>query len=731
MKRFTAILLTLILAITTLWLSPVHAEPAQAASPTYKPGFKSFSLNSQGTVQAKWDGGKKILSISGSGQIEVEKWKELARKFDKNSYRVVKKSAGKPVIVSWGSSYFHMQVGPGVGLPERARIDVQAYGRSGQSGFFHGFDGTISLAKDIDLSQIQDIGLLFARSGIKELDMTGWDTSALKNAYSMMGSRGSDKSTKLRRFEISHIPGWDNLDPNLVAKLKDQFQWPEFESDYVVDTIGEDGQVLSTEGPFRGDHVYEYEDGRHCVARTVYNSKAWAAISKLRYVSGDMVVNWTVGNDDSKYSGFEIYRGSRPENMQLVKTIRDKDLRFWIDDSAKRCSIYFYAIRPIGGRGDLKGKLSKARAIFTVEMDKAKAYSKYKKVRLSLPENPLIKYASSVEVHRASFPDKKYCQIDDLKYPGRKQIYPDQTTYDGNLYYYRLKPYIMVSGQKIYGMGSSVSYKNYQGPSHTIRKWPRGVTVKWNRTDKADGYTLYKWSYPRRKFVRVRDFGPRANAYYDSKVSKNCPGYYRIHCFRRINGRTLTSKQTITADKPKIVKYISRYNQESRKGKGVSYIVIHYVGAISSAKANCKYFASGNVGASAHFFVDNKIWQCIPEEKAAWHCGGGLQDFGRRLVGGNRGARYHGLCTNRNSIGIELCCYRHNGRVLPSPEAINTAVPLVRYLMDKHKVPAYRVIRHFDVTGKVCPNGYTDRKNWAWLHETLTGVSGQSYASVK
>jgi N-acetylmuramoyl-L-alanine amidase CwlA len=176
----------------------------------------------------------------------------------------------------------------------------------------------------------------------------------------------------------------------------------------------------------------------------------------------------------------------------------------------------------------------------------------------------------------------------------------------------------------------------------------------------------------------------------------------------------------------KINKRISKYNQESRYGQSVKFIVIHYVGAVSSAKNNCIYFCGGNRRASAHYFVDSEIWQCIPESKAAWHCGGGLLDTGRAMNQGNRGATYFRVCTNYNSIGIELCCYRKNGQVIPTPTAIETAAPLVKHLMKKYNVPASHVIRHFDVNGKICPNGYISAKSWSWLHEKLTGSSSSS-----
>ena len=180
----------------------------------------------------------------------------------------------------------------------------------------------------------------------------------------------------------------------------------------------------------------------------------------------------------------------------------------------------------------------------------------------------------------------------------------------------------------------------------------------------------------------------------------------------------------------KIHKMLSKYNQQSRNGSRIKYIVIHYVGAISSARNNCIYFRGGYRGASAHFFVDKKIYQSIPLNMAAWHCGGNLQDTGNAYVEGNRGATLHGVCTNNNSIGIELCCKKKNGRIVPTEEAINTAIPLVQWLMDKYNIPASRVIRHFDVTGKCCPNGYISKTSWDKLHAKLTGKKTKPYPTI-
>ena len=52
-----------------------------------------------------------------------------------------------------------------------------------------------------------------------------------------------------------------------------------------------------------------------------------------------------------------------------------------------------------------------------------------------------------------------------------------------------------------------------------------------------------------------------------------------------------------------IHKLLTPYNYNSGDISRIKYIVIHYVGATGGAEANCRYYASGRIGASAHYFM--------------------------------------------------------------------------------------------------------------------------------
>lgn len=149
----------------------------------------------------------------------------------------------------------------------------------------------------------------------------------------------------------------------------------------------------------------------------------------------------------------------------------------------------------------------------------------------------------------------------------------------------------------------------------------------------------------------------------------------------------------------KINKLLTRINFENTNNpKRIKYIVIHYVGALGGAEANCRYFQTVNRNASAHYFVghDGEVWQCVEDADVAWHCGGSSYK--------------HKECRNANSIGIELCCRKRGEQWYFEDATVASAVELTKMLMDKYNIPASNVIRHYDVTGKICPEPFVSNK---------------------
>ena len=171
----------------------------------------------------------------------------------------------------------------------------------------------------------------------------------------------------------------------------------------------------------------------------------------------------------------------------------------------------------------------------------------------------------------------------------------------------------------------------------------------------------------------------------------------------------------------KINKKISKYNHYDMDNRKIKYIVIHWVGAASSAKNNADYFYSADRSASAHYFVDDKeIWQSVLDKNAAWAVGGGPLDQASPYA--KYGKKYFNKCTNSNSISIEMCCKKNSqGKLYITDETIDLTAELVQMLQKKYSISDKNVIRHFDVNGKLCPGTHIEELKWEKLHSKLVG----------
>lgn len=159
-------------------------------------------------------------------------------------------------------------------------------------------------------------------------------------------------------------------------------------------------------------------------------------------------------------------------------------------------------------------------------------------------------------------------------------------------------------------------------------------------------------------------------------------------------------------------------NYQRGRAQPVSFLVFHYVGATGGARNNAKYYHDRVLKISAHYFVGHAsegaaIWQSVDEGDTAWHCGR------------SDGKYKHPTCRNANSIGIEMCCHQDTSGGWYIDEAtMATAAELGREIMARYGIPLENVLRHYDVTGKLCPRPLIDEDKWAAfkarLEDTMT-----------
>lgn len=172
------------------------------------------------------------------------------------------------------------------------------------------------------------------------------------------------------------------------------------------------------------------------------------------------------------------------------------------------------------------------------------------------------------------------------------------------------------------------------------------------------------------------------------------------HYIRTFLGLDATTKNVKIALETEIPSWIEKdiihIHTTARTGRqlrDIKSVVIHYVGnPNSSAKNNRDYFDKPSTTVSSHFIVglDGEIIQCVP-----------LYEWS--AASNNR---------NRDTISIEVCHPDESGKF--NVDTYNSLVKLTAWLCDTFSISQDEIIRHHDITGKICPKYYVENED-QWL----------------
>jgi len=166
-------------------------------------------------------------------------------------------------------------------------------------------------------------------------------------------------------------------------------------------------------------------------------------------------------------------------------------------------------------------------------------------------------------------------------------------------------------------------------------------------------------------------------------------------------------------------------NRFSRPGDKLSYvkgIVWHYTANPGASDTNHQdYFDSlqnqnpydneKDLYASAHIFIDkDSATMIIPLDERAYHAGNSFY--------------------NSHYIGIELCIEKDGSF---HPNTVKQAIAIGAHLCKTYKLnPLVDNIRHFDVTGKICPKPWVDSPALftAFKNDVKRTMAGEVYEKV-
>ena len=264
--------------------SAVVSIPAKVFAEGVNVADFTHPLNDDSSVNATWDKGKQTLTVKGNGKIDLNKWVDLARKFNVNNF-IDRDNCG------WEhNSNFTMNIeDKTIKFP-----DVPIYVKNSNShGFFESFQGEIEINNEIDTSNVTDMNFMFFGVTKANPDISNWDTSNVTCMSAMfykaintnpdVSKWNTSKVTDMRSmFESSGAVELDlsNWDANKIRKnegifngtsklqflsfkgLPKRHKLTAFAGKYKVDVLKADGTLLKTNGPFEKNHKYATQIGR-------------------------------------------------------------------------------------------------------------------------------------------------------------------------------------------------------------------------------------------------------------------------------------------------------------------------------------------------------------------------------------------------------------------------------------------------------------------------------------
>ena len=176
--------------------------------------------------------------------------------------------------------------------------------------------------------------------------------------------------------------------------------------------------------------------------------------------------------------------------------------------------------------------------------------------------------------------------------------------------------------------------------------------------------------------------------------------------FPNIKNHLIQSQRVKTLSSVDIPDWISEeyinIHDSARTGnklKRLNNIVVHYVGnPETTAKQNRDFFNNDGTDVSSHFVVglEGEIIQCLPLDEIS-------------------AASNH---RNGDTISVEVCHPDDSGRY--NKQTYSSLIKLLTWLCSTLDLSAEDVIRHYDVTGKLCPLYYVENpEEWEMLINDL------------
>lgn len=152
------------------------------------------------------------------------------------------------------------------------------------------------------------------------------------------------------------------------------------------------------------------------------------------------------------------------------------------------------------------------------------------------------KGVSGYTVYRYNWKTKKYSAIKNTT----ARTFTNKRLTTGKKYVYKVRPYRIINGQKIYGNNSNkISTKTILAKPRKVKAKRAGkqkFRVNWKRVAGANGYKVYRSTKKNKGFKAVKTVkGRKTVKYTTGKLEKGKRYYFKVRAYRKVSGKKVYS----------------------------------------------------------------------------------------------------------------------------------------------------------------------------------------------
>ncbi len=304
-------------------------------------------------------------------------------------------------------------------------------------------------------------------------------------------------------------------------------------------------------------------------------------------------LNWA---QTTQADGYEIYR-----NGQLLQTVWGISNCSYTDTAIACGTTYSYQVRPFKNTngttsyGAFSGEVSAVTSLPGTSMQRVDS-QEYQVLTVSWNQG---EGATGYELYRSNTSGTGYNYLADIT-DGNTTSYRDTAVTVGETWFYKVKPYRVENGQKVYGPETGeVSGLVTLGSVSGVNAWASAynrIELTWNKLSYATGYEIYYSTSPDSDYKFLKKVGKNTTKFRWSKAVCGTTYYFQVRPIQKVKkvinygtfSNAVSAMTTIGQPSPTINKVT--YDSLTLKWKAVKGAKGYNIYVADSADGSYQYY---------------------------------------------------------------------------------------------------------------------------------------------